>query len=69
MKASIIAAIDKGTVFNDGGEVLPDIFLLANNQIKALAGLPRKEQIISLAELELEYLEPDALVHVLVCKK
>lgn len=65
----IIAAIDKGTVFNDGGEVLPDIFLLANNQIKALAGLPRKEQIISLAELELEYLEPDALVHVLVCKK
>ena len=61
--------VSQNSEFSDGGEALPDIFLFFNKQIKSFTGMGEREQIVSLALLELESLDPKTKVWVLACKK
>ncbi len=61
--------VSQNSEFSDGGEALPDIFLFFNKQIKSFTGMGEREQIVSLALLELESLDPKTKVCVLACKK
>ena len=54
------------THYGDGGERLPAVFLIAGPRIFNLSGLLTTEQILSLAEAELQYLPADDAVMLLV---
>jgi N-methylhydantoinase A/oxoprolinase/acetone carboxylase beta subunit len=54
--------------YDDGGERLPAVFLLAGPRIVNLSGLLSVEQIISLAEAELENLPAEEMVLLIVGK-
>jgi hypothetical protein len=54
--------------YDDGGERLPAVFLLAGPRIVNLSGLLSVEQIISLAEAELENMPAEEMVLLLVEK-
>jgi len=54
--------------YDDGGERLPAVFLLAGARIFNLSGLLSIEQILSLAEAELQNLPPEETVMMVVGK-
>jgi len=54
------------THYGDGGERLPAVFLIAGPRIFNLSGLLTTEQILSLAEAELQYLPAGDLVMLVV---
>ena len=53
----------------DSGECLPDVFVFFNKQIKSFVGMAEKQQILSLALLEIEPLPEQTRIFVLACKK
>ncbi len=52
-------AIDRSTTYSDGGEDIPDVYIMYGKQIKTLAGLITKSQILNLAKVELASLKPE----------
>lgn len=53
----------------EGGEVVPDVFIFFNKQIKPFVGLANKGQVVNLAMLEIDALPEDTELYVLVVKK
>jgi N-methylhydantoinase A len=51
--------INKLTDFGDAGRALPDIHLLAGGRVINLSGLAELEQVVALAQTELENMPPD----------
>jgi N-methylhydantoinase A/oxoprolinase/acetone carboxylase beta subunit len=60
------ALVSAHTHYSDGGEHLPGVFLVAGPRIFNLSGLLTIEQILSLAEAELQHLPGDEPVMVIV---
>ncbi|MHB9023208.1 MAG: hydantoinase/oxoprolinase family protein [Armatimonadota bacterium] len=54
------------TEYGDGGERLPAVFLIAGPRIFNLSGLLTADQVLSLAETELQHLPPDEPVMLIV---
>ena len=61
--------IAKLTDFGDAGRSLPDIYLLVGARIVNLCGLAEVEQVIALAETELENLPPDEKIIIVAAAK
>ncbi len=57
------------TDFGDAGRTLPDIQLLVNVRIIPLSGLADLEQVLALAQTELELVENEALVMIIASQK
>lgn len=55
--------------YDDGGERLPAVFLLAGARIFNLSGLLSVEQILSLAEAELQNIPPEDMVMMVIGKR
>lgn len=64
--ARLRALLAAQTHYGDGGEHLPAAFLIAGPRIFNLSGLLSADQVISLAEAELQHLPDDDLVMLLV---
>ncbi|MEY8355178.1 hydantoinase/oxoprolinase family protein [Lachnospiraceae bacterium 54-53] len=63
-------AIADSTRFTDGGEEVPDLFLIYGKQIRSLSGLISSSQVISLASAELEGLGDHGMdIYALTCSK
>ena len=67
--ADIENVIAKLTDFGDAGRSLPDIYLLVGARIVNLCGLAEVEQVIALAETELENLPPDEKIIIVAAAK
>lgn len=61
--------ISNYTTYGDAGGLPPDIFLIVSGKIIDLTGLVNKEQIISIARVELEKFSRDERVFILAAKK
>ena len=61
--------ISNNTTYGDAGGLPPDIFLIVSGKIIDLTGLVNKEQIISIARVELEKFSRDERVLILAAKK
>ncbi|MEQ8819046.1 MAG: hydantoinase/oxoprolinase family protein [Sumerlaeia bacterium] len=57
------------TTYGDGGEVLPDVFLVKPNQIADLTGLVETGQMLSVARVETQTIDPDESVALISCRK
>jgi len=70
-KKDLENAVAESTKYTDGGEEVPDLFLIFGKQIRSFTGLISASQVISLASIELEGLsgEEDAKVYALTCSK
>jgi len=58
-KTNVAHILGELTVFDDGGEALPNLFIVPGKRIIDLSGLPTKEQVYSLGEVELGGYGPD----------
>ena len=67
-RSEISRLVSHNTNF-DGGEVLPDVFVFFNKQIKSFVGMPDKNQLLSLIMMEIEPLPADTEVYVLAVNK
>ena len=67
--ARLQAMIAAQAHYDDGGERLPAVFLVAGPRIFNLSGLISSEQILSLADAELQHLPADERVMLLVGKQ
>lgn len=61
--------IDAGTVFGDAGGQIPEPYLLCGERMIDLSGLQNREQVLSLAEVELAGLPGETTVVILTCKR
>ena len=61
--------IESATVYNDGGEEIPDLFLIFNKQIRSFTGLPSASQVVALAASDLKVLPKDTKVFALTCRR
>ena len=61
--------ISDNTTYGDAGGLPPDIFLIVSGKIIDLTGLVNKEQIVSIARVELEKFSRDERVLILAAKK
>lgn len=68
-KRQLNMIIGRNSVFSDGGEELPDVFIFFNKQIKSFINMGDKNQIVSLALLEIEPLDHNTKIFVLANKK
>lgn len=59
-------AVDHMTTYSDGGEEIPDVYLFYEKQMKTFAGLITKNQVLSLASVELNGLKEDEKVVALI---
>lgn len=62
-------AIEHGTVYGDAGRQVPNVFLLYSKKVLDYSGLIHKEQIISMAKLEVTGLNEDSILYVLVSRR
>jgi N-methylhydantoinase A len=58
--------IEQGTVYSDGGRQLPTVFLFYGKKVIDFSGLIHKEQIISVAKLEVSGLGDDDVLYALI---
>jgi N-methylhydantoinase A/oxoprolinase/acetone carboxylase beta subunit len=58
--------IEENMVYSDGGRQIPDVFLIYGGKMLDLSGLITKEQIISIANLEIKGLDEDSAIYSLV---
>lgn len=68
-EADLHKAIAEGTKYTDGGEEVPDLFLIYEKQLRSFTGLISANQIVSLAEVDLQGLSQETKVFALVCPK
>lgn len=57
LKYALPELVDNMTVYNDGGAMLPKTYLYFRQKNADLSGVMTKEQLLSLADLELEFVE------------
>ncbi len=62
-------AVDALTDYGDAGRAIPDIFILYGARIANFSGLAELNQVIALAEVELESLDPKTTLVVIACPK
>ncbi len=61
--------IEQFTTYGDGGEVLPDIFIVKPGQIADLTGLVDASQMLGVARVEVQPLSSDEKVVLVSCRK
>lgn len=61
--------LEELTEYNDGGSSLPNLYLIVGRRIVDLSGMQKPEQVISLAQVELEGLPDDEPVIVIGTKR
>lgn len=61
--------IENFTTYGDGGEVIPDVFIVKPGQITDLTGLVEPRQMMSVARVEMQQLMPDDKVALISCRK
>lgn len=61
--------LEELTEYNDGGSSLPNLYLIVGRRIVDLSGMQKPEQVISLAQVELEGLPDDESVIVIGTKR
>lgn len=66
--ANIQKFIEDNTIYGDGGEELPQTYIVSDYRIIDLSGLGSLPQIISIAEVELAELKDDDYIAILVCR-
>ncbi len=59
-KSTILYLLEEYTETNDGGDALPNIYIAAGSKLIELCSLQSKEQVLTLAEIELNLVNPDA---------
>ena len=59
-KSTILYLLEEYTETNDGGDALPNIYIAAGSKLIELCSLQSKEQVLTLAEIELNMVNPDA---------
>lgn len=69
LSSSLDHLIRNYTTYGDAGGLPPDIFLIVSGKIIDLTGLVNKEQILSIARIELEKFSRDQRVLILASKK
>lgn len=62
-------SIEQCTVYSNGGEEIPDVFLFYGKKIMDYSGLIHKSQIISVAKVEIQGLKEDSVIYALICSK
>jgi hypothetical protein len=60
--------LQENTAFGDGGEEIPNIFIVSGSRIIDLTSMQRDKQIFALCEVELMGLRPDEIL-IMVCTK
>lgn len=66
---SLKRIIEDSTIYNDGGEEVPDLFIVFNKQIRSFTGLTNASQVVALAGSDLKLLPADTLVYALACRR
>lgn len=61
--------LDAGTIYGDAGGQMPEPYLFCGERMIDLSGLHTKEQVLSLAEVELAGLPAETAVVILTCKR
>lgn len=69
IEKSLQRIIEEATVYNDGGEEIPDLFLVFNKQIRSFTGLTSASQVVALAGSDLKMLAKDTKVFALTCRR
>ena len=59
IKTKMPTLVEDMTVYNDGGDLLPRCYLYFRHKTADLSGVLTKEQLMPLAELELEFIDDD----------
>lgn len=58
-KSTVLYLLEEYTETNDGGDALPNIYIAAGSKLIELCSLQSKEQVLTLAEIELSMIHPD----------
>jgi N-methylhydantoinase A len=61
--------IENSTIYSDGGKEIPDVYLFYGKKIIDLSGLIEKNQIISLAKVEIQGLDENTSMYTLISNK
>lgn len=69
VKPTITDLIEELRSYGDGGELMPDVFVVVSGKIIDLSGLLEVSQILSLIELDLKNLDPEQNAIVVALKK
>ncbi|MCI8401066.1 MAG: hydantoinase/oxoprolinase family protein [Lachnospiraceae bacterium] len=59
-KAHVNHLLEQLTVYSDGGEEVPNLWIIAGSRMIDLSGMQNKEQIFSLGQTELSVTDPDS---------
>lgn len=68
-KTHISSLVEELRSYGDGGELMPDIFLVVSGKIIDMSGLIELSQILSLVELDLKDIDPSERAIVMAVKK
>lgn len=66
---SMMKVIQDATTYSDAGEEIPDVYVFVGRKIIDLSGLASKQQIISIAKLEVQGLNNETNIVALACSK
>ncbi len=68
-KTNISAMVEELRSYGDGGELMPDVFVMVSGKIIDMSGLIELSQILSLVELDLKDIDPAEPAVVMAVKK
>jgi N-methylhydantoinase A len=68
-KTNISSLVEELRSYGDGGELMPDIFVMVSGKIIDMSGLIELSQILSLVELDLKDIDPEEPAVVMAVKK
>lgn len=68
-KSNISALVEELRSYGDGGELMPDVFVMVSGKIIDMSGLIELSQILSLVELDLKDIDPAEPAVVMAVKK
>lgn len=69
VKNHISSLVEELRTYGDGGELMPDVFVMVSGKIIDLSGLISLSQILSLVELDLKDIDPEEQAIVIAIKK
>ncbi len=68
-KTNISTLVEELRSYGDGGELMPDVFVMVSGKIIDMSGLIELSQILSLVELDLKDIDPEEPAVVMAVKK
>jgi N-methylhydantoinase A len=68
-KTNISSLVEELRSYGDGGELMPDVFVMVSGKIIDMSGLIELSQILSLVELDLKDIDPEEPAVIMAVKK